>query len=84
MLHRLQTFKLKSYKYSDDWLAVRGIRQTRVRGVIAQEVFEAFPEYIQKVPNYELRDQDGNVLFQLPYVLTLSPLNLWMTTFEHD
>ena len=47
---RLQGIEIKSYQYTEAWRAVRGIEDVRVRGVIAQQVRELFPEYVNVLP----------------------------------
>jgi hypothetical protein len=50
LLQRLQGIAIKSYQYTEAWRAVRGIDDTRVRGVIAQELRKVFPEYVNVLP----------------------------------
>ncbi|EEY61235.1 uncharacterized protein PITG_01491 [Phytophthora infestans T30-4] len=46
ILQRLQTLEVKKYRYSEMWREIRGIPDVTVRGVIAQQVEETFPEYV--------------------------------------
>lgn len=46
LMHRMLKLRVKRYRYTDVWRRVRGIEDRTVRGVIAQEVREVFPEYI--------------------------------------
>jgi len=58
LMHRMLKLRVKTYRYTDMWRKVRGIADTTVRGVIAQEVREVFPEYI--TVNDEMRfDEAG-------------------------
>lgn len=57
LLQRMQKLRVTSYQYSDEWQKVRGIEDIRVRGVIAQEVYEEFPEYITITEKMEFKDK---------------------------
>ena len=57
LLHRLQRVRITEYGYTDEWRAVRGIPDKRVRGVIAQELNEIFPEHISVLETYSLPDK---------------------------
>ncbi|EGZ16856.1 hypothetical protein PHYSODRAFT_500080, partial [Phytophthora sojae] len=46
ILQRIQTLEVKKYRYSEMWREIRGIPDVTVRGVIAQQVEETFPEYV--------------------------------------
>eukprot|EP00644_Phytophthora_capsici_P004487 jgi/Phyca11/53925/gw1.19.118.1 len=46
ILQRLQTLEVKQYRYSEMWREIRGIPDITVRGVIAQQAQETFPEYV--------------------------------------
>ena len=46
-MQRLQGLEVKKYKYTEQWRQVRGIEDIEVRGVIAQDVAEKFPEYVR-------------------------------------
>ena len=59
ILMRINKIKVRSYKYTDEWKHVRGdVSNFRVRGVIAQELAEVFPEHVTTIPEYRLDDKD--------------------------
>ena len=58
LLQRLQGIEIKSYRYTEAWRAVRGIEDVRVRGVIAQQLREVFPEYVNITPDLNYPDKD--------------------------
>jgi hypothetical protein len=63
LLSKLMKLKIRSYRYTDEWRGVRkDIEDVRVRGIIAQELAEVFPEYVTVVPEYNLPDK--NVSFK--------------------
>jgi hypothetical protein len=45
ILQRIQAVEIKKYRYTDAWRKIRGISDVEVRGVIAQQVREVFPEW---------------------------------------
>ena len=49
---RFTQIKLANYRYTDEWLKIRGVDDVVVRGVIAQNVREVFPERVEVVDNY--------------------------------
>jgi hypothetical protein len=57
LFEKMMNVKIKSYRYTDEWRAVRNIKDTRVRGVIAQELAEVFPEHVKIIPKYDLEDK---------------------------
>jgi len=58
ILQRIKAVRIRSYGYTDEWRAVRGdVPNARVRGVIAQELAEVFPEYVSVIPEYSLEDK---------------------------
>ena len=63
LLQRMQKIGVKKYRYTDEWKKVRGLKEEdvgvdeQVRGVIAQEVFENFPEYIHRTPMFSLPEK---------------------------
>lgn len=57
LLQRMQRLRVTSYQYTEDWREVRGIDDVRVRGVIAQEVHEQFPEYITITDRMHFEDK---------------------------
>jgi hypothetical protein len=58
LLTRINTVRIKSYKYSAEWQKVRNIKDVRVRGVIAQELEQVFPEYVTILPEFKLEDKN--------------------------
>jgi hypothetical protein len=46
LLHRLQKLSVTKYRYTDEWRASRSLQDTEVRGMIAQDVAQHFPEYV--------------------------------------
>jgi hypothetical protein len=58
ILQRLQGLEIKSYHYTDAWRKVRNIDDHSVRGVIAQQAREVFPEYVHIQKNYEVPEKD--------------------------
>lgn len=61
ILQRLQQIQFAEYGYSDAWRRVRGIPDHRVRGVIAQQLSEVFPEHTKIFENYELEDKNFSI-----------------------
>lgn len=60
LLDRIRQIQLRSYGYTDEWRVLRGLDDnSKVRGVIAQELFEVFPEHVEILPELVL----GNVKF---------------------
>jgi hypothetical protein len=57
ILQRMQQLEVKEYQYTDEWQNVRGIGNTRQRGLIAQDVAQKFPEYVRVIPKYELTEK---------------------------
>lgn len=62
LLDRMQNIKLREYSYTEKWRNFRGLENSnpRVRGVIAQELYEVFPEHIEILPELVL----GKVKFE--------------------
>ena len=54
MLQRIQAIEIKKYRYTDEWRKVRGIDDVEVRGVIAQQVREVFPEWSNVNPQMHI------------------------------
>ena len=52
LLQRLQQVEYKRYRYTEAWQDVRGIEDVEVRGVIAQQLHEVFPEHITILDKY--------------------------------
>jgi len=61
ILQRLQRIQFAEYGYSDAWRRVRGIPDHRVRGVIAQQLYEVFPEHTKMFEKYELEDKNFSI-----------------------
>ena len=60
LLDRIRQIQLRYYGYTDEWRDLRGlVGDAKVRGVIAQELFEVFPEHVEILPELDL----GNVKF---------------------
>ncbi|RLN14875.1 hypothetical protein BBJ28_00019545, partial [Nothophytophthora sp. Chile5] len=57
ILQRLQTLEVKKYRYSKLWRDMRGLPDVAVRGVIAQQVEQTFPEYVT-VSTFELPEKN--------------------------
>ena len=49
LLDRIKQIQLREYGYTDDWRELRGLESNdvRVRGVIAQELRQVFPEHVE-------------------------------------
>jgi hypothetical protein len=62
LLERIRQIRLREYGYSEQWRHARGLENSdpRVRGVIAQELNEVFPEHIEILPELKM----GNVNFE--------------------
>ena len=59
LLDRIRQIELREYGYTDEWKDVRGIEKgagVRVRGVIAQELHEVFPEHVQILEEMSMGD----------------------------
>ena len=50
ILFRISKLNVKTYHYTPEWLGVRGIPDVAVRGLIAQEVNQHFPEHVNIEP----------------------------------
>lgn len=58
LLDRMRRIELREYGYTDEWRKVRDLEEdTRVRGVIAQELRQVFPEHIQVLDKLAMKDQ---------------------------
>ena len=56
----MKRIELREYGYTDEWRSVRGLEDgeaERVRGVIAQELRQVFPEHIQILDELEMEDE---------------------------
>ncbi|CAM9486504.1 unnamed protein product, partial [Phaeothamnion confervicola] len=63
LLQRFQQIELKTYGYTDEWRQVRKMAgDPHVRGVIAQQVEQIFPEYVEIIPNFTLPDKNFSML----------------------
>ncbi len=59
LLQRFQKIDYKAYKYTKEWREImRTSSDPSVRGVIAEQLAEIFPEHVQVVPEYSLPDMD--------------------------
>ncbi|KAL3656149.1 hypothetical protein V7S43_019037 [Phytophthora oleae] len=61
ILQRLQSLEIKQYRYTDEWRRIRGIEDSVVRGVIAQQAHETFPEYVS-VGDFYLNESDFSLM----------------------
>jgi len=64
LLDRMRLVELREYGYTDDWRHYRGLGENdvRVRGVVAQELIQIFPEHVQILD--ELLMNDGGLKFK--------------------
>ena len=61
LLDRMRDIELREYGYTDEWRSVRGLsNDIRVRGVIAQELRQVFPEHIQVLDELDMEDDGIN------------------------
>ncbi|CAN0414515.1 unnamed protein product, partial [Hapterophycus canaliculatus] len=59
ILHRFMEVEMVEYSYTEEWRQVRNLEDnSRVRGVIAQQLAEVFPEHVEVVSDFELPDKD--------------------------
>ena len=56
LLDRMRSIELREYGYTDEWGRVRDIEDERVRGVIAQELRQVFPEHIKVLDEFTIND----------------------------
>ncbi|RLO08507.1 hypothetical protein DYB28_007699 [Aphanomyces astaci] len=56
IFHRLQDLQLKSFKYDREWGEMMGVDDETVRGLIAQEVTDIFPEYVTVKSEFHLTE----------------------------
>jgi len=75
--HRLMKLTVKSYKYTKQWQQIRGADDTRVRGVIAQEINEVFPEYITVNPVMAFPEKNFSITNFLDLTRLSSQLTFW-------
>ena len=61
ILARMRRVNIKSYTYTKEWLKVRQGDDVRVRGVIAQELAEVFPEYVTVLPQYHIPEYNFTI-----------------------
>ena len=61
ILARMRLVNIKSYTYTKEWLKVRQGDDVRVRGVIAQELAEVFPEYVTVLPQYHIPEYNFTI-----------------------
>lgn len=64
LLDRMRKIELREYGYTDEWRKVRDLENedVRVRGVIAQELRQVFPEHIQILD--ELKHKEHGIDFK--------------------
>ncbi|OQR97563.1 hypothetical protein ACHHYP_10472 [Achlya hypogyna] len=53
---RLQRLEVKSFKYEDKWSKMMGLGDETIRGVVAQQVAEIFPEYVDVREDFRIDD----------------------------
>ena len=58
ILERIKKIRVQTFGYTPEWRKVGNIEDVRVRGVLAQELAEVFPEYVSTIPNYHLEDKN--------------------------
>ena len=58
ILQRMAAIKMRSYEYTEEWRTVRNEETTRVRGVIAQELKEVFPEHVSVLPVFGVNNTE--------------------------
>ena len=56
LLDRMRRIELREYGYTDKWRRVRDIEDERVRGVIAQELRQVFPEHVKVLDEFAIND----------------------------
>jgi hypothetical protein len=62
ILQRINSISVRSYRYTKEWLSVRDdLSDVRVRGLIAQELAEVFPEYVSVIPEFTLADKQFSI-----------------------
>ena len=59
LLDRMREIELREYGYTDEWRQVRGLEENdvRVRGVIAQELRQVFPEHIEVLDELSMKEK---------------------------
>ncbi|CAN0588280.1 unnamed protein product, partial [Ectocarpus sp. 12 AP-2014] len=59
VLQRFMEVEMVEYAYTEEWRQARNLGENaRVRGVIAQQLAEVFPEHVEVIPEFELPDKD--------------------------
>jgi hypothetical protein len=58
LLDRMRLVELREYGYTDEWRRYRGLGESeiRVRGVVAQELKQIFPEHVQILDELVMKD----------------------------
>ena len=72
LFQRVLNVSIRSYRYTAEWMKVRDDNpDARVRGVIAQELAEVFPEYVTVIPEYTLAERNFTIkdFHQVPILL---------------
>ena len=86
LLDRLRQVNLREYGYTDAWRRVRGLElnDVRVRGVIAQELNEVFPEHVQILDQLDLKGVKLNDFHQVDKQgLVMDVIGALQTQAEH-
>ena len=73
VVQRLQQIEVKAYSYTEQWQRLRGLAgdaygvgSKKVRGVIAQQVYERFPEYVHVGSvSYPTKDFEMEDMYQI-------------------
>jgi hypothetical protein len=59
ILQKFKSVKMRKYRYTDEWRKSRGdTTGDEVRGIIAQELLEIFPEHVTVIPSYVFGDKE--------------------------
>ena len=59
IMQRFQKVEILSYRYTEEWRKVRGLENdVSVRGVVAQQLKEVFPEYVKVIDRLDLPDKN--------------------------
>ena len=58
IMQRFQKVDIFTYRYTEEWRNVRGVDDISVRGVIAQQLKDVFPEYVSVIDSFDLPDKN--------------------------